>query len=199
VMRRLRDHALVDLLAASDLERKTDFEDKKALERLAKAIGKTKLKVEAEITYDEEHSLYELVLTKGSEAAGRVNWSMIASTDYKRLRTLGRAIGDSDKPPFLVTRNGDKVTKDSAAEVLAFVLEDAKKEFTITRFKGLGEMNPEQLWETTMNAETRTLMQVKLDDVVKAEEIFTTLMGENVVERRKFIEDNALDVVNLDV
>ena len=98
-----------------------------------------------------------------------------------------------------MTRNGDKVTKESAADVLAFVLEDAKKEFTITRFKGLGEMNPDQLWETTMNAETRTLMQVKLEDVVEAEEIFTTLMGENVEERRKFIEENALDVVNLDV
>jgi DNA gyrase subunit B len=83
--------------------------------------------------------------------------------------------------------------------VLAFVLEDAKKEFTVTRFKGLGEMNPEQLWATTMNAETRTLLQVKLEDTVEAEKIFTTLMGENVEFRRKFIEDNALDVVNLDI
>ena len=91
------------------------------------------------------------------------------------------------------------MTKQSAGEVLAFVLEDAKKEFAITRFKGLGEMNPEQLWETTMNAETRTLLQVKLEDVVEAEKIFTTLMGENVEERRKFIQDNALDVVNLDI
>ncbi len=105
----------------------------------------------------------------------------------------------SDKPPFTVARNGDKVTKESAADVLAYVLEDAKKDFTITRFKGLGEMNPEQLWATTMNAETRTLLQVKLEDVVEAEEIFTTLMGENVEERRKFIEENALDVVNLDI
>ena len=84
-------------------------------------------------------------------------------------------------------------------DVLAYVLEDAQKEFTITRFKGLGEMNPEQLWATTMNGETRTLLQVKMEDVVEAENIFTTLMGEDVAERRKFIEDNALDVVNLDV
>ncbi len=117
----------------------------------------------------------------------------------KRLRALAQAIAVSDKPPFTVARNGDKVTKESAADVLAFVLEDAKKEFTITRFKGLGEMNPEQLWATTMNAETRTLLQVKLEDVVEAEKIFTTLMGENVEERRKFIEENALDVVNLDI
>jgi len=79
------------------------------------------------------------------------------------------------------------------------VLEDAKREFAITRFKGLGEMNPAQLWDTTMNADTRTLLQVKLEDAVAAEEIFTTLMGENVEARRKFIEENALDVVNLDI
>ncbi|MGH9782533.1 MAG: DNA gyrase subunit B, partial [Candidatus Acidiferrales bacterium] len=83
--------------------------------------------------------------------------------------------------------------------LLAYVLEDAKREFTITRFKGLGEMNPDQLWATTMNAETRTLLKVRLEDAVAAEEIFATLMGENVEERRKFIQDNALEVVNLDI
>ncbi len=199
VLRRLRDRAVVDLFAASDLDKKTDFEDKKGLERLLKAIEKAKLKVEGKITFDEEHSLYELVLTTGSAIVGRVNWALASMPDAKRLRQLWKAVAVSDKPPFTVARNGDKVTKESAAAVLAFVLEDAKKEFTVTRFKGLGEMNPEQLWATTMNAETRTLLQVKLEDVVEAEKIFTTLMGENVEDRRKFIEDNALDVVNLDI
>jgi DNA gyrase subunit B len=197
--RRLRERALVDLLASSDLDKKADFEDKKLLERLLKAAEKAKIKLEGKITYDEEHSLYELTFTGGSANAARINWALAASTDCKRLRTLARFIAESDKPPYTVTRNGDKATKESAAEVLAYVLEDAKKEFTITRFKGLGEMNPEQLWDTTMNAETRTLLQVRMEDVVEAEKIFTTLMGENVEERRKFIEDNALDVVNLDI
>ena len=98
-----------------------------------------------------------------------------------------------------VTRNGDKVTKEKVTDVLNYVVEDAKKDFTITRFKGLGEMNAEQLWDTTMNADTRTLLKVKLEDAVAAEVIFTTLMGENVEARRKFIEDNALEVVNLDI
>jgi DNA gyrase subunit B len=84
-------------------------------------------------------------------------------------------------------------------DVLNYVVEDAKKDFTITRFKGLGEMNAEQLWDTTMNADTRTLLQVKLEDAVAAEDIFSTLMGENVEARRKFIEENALEVVNLDI
>jgi DNA gyrase subunit B len=199
MLRRLRERALVDLLAASDLEKKADFEDKKALEKLLKAIEKAKLKMDANIVYDEEHSLHEVVLDNGSGPWGRINWALASRPDVKRLRTLSRAISASDKPPFTVARNGDKVTKENAAAVLAFVLEDAKKDFTITRFKGLGEMNPDQLWATTMNAETRTLLKVKLEDVVEAEKMFTTLMGENVEERRKFIEDNALDVQNLDI
>src|SRR5690349_21686572 len=199
LLRRLRERSLVDLLAASDLEKKADFEDKKALEKLLKAVEKAKLKMEAKLSYDEEHSLYELVFGDGAGHSARINWALASMPDVKRLRTLGRAIAISDKPPFTVSRNGDKVTKENAAAVLAFVLEDAKKDFTITRFKGLGEMNPEQLWATTMNAETRTLLKVKLEDVVEAEKMFTTLMGENVEERRKFIEDNALDVQNLDI
>ncbi len=199
MLRRLRERALVDLLAASELEKKADFEDKKALEKLLKAIEKAKLKVDANIVYDEEHSLHEVVLGNGSGPWGRINWALVSRPDVKRLRTLSRAISASDKPPFTVARNGDKVNKENAAAVLAFVLEDAKKDFTITRFKGLGEMNPDQLWATTMNAETRTLLKVKLEDVVEAEKMFTTLMGENVEERRKFIEDNALDVQNLDI
>jgi DNA gyrase subunit B len=199
LLRRLRERALVDLVAASDLEKKADFEDKKALEKLLKAIEKAKVKMEAKLSFDEEHSLYELVLEDGSGHSARIHWALVSMPDVKRLRTLGRAISAADKPPFSVSRNGDKVTKESAAQVLAFVLEDAKKDFTITRFKGLGEMNPDQLWATTMNAETRTLLKVKLEDVVEAEKMFTTLMGENVEERRKFIEDNALDVQNLDI
>ncbi len=195
--RRLRDAKLVELLAESDLEKKTDFADKKKLQEFAKTIEKAKLDLEAKLEFDEEHSLHELLLKNGGER--RVNWALAASPDYKRLRTLRQAIEENDKPPFTITHNGDKATKESAQQLLSYVLEDAKKEFTITRFKGLGEMNPEQLWATTMNAETRTLLKVRLEDAVAAEDIFSTLMGENVEQRRKFIEDNALDVVNLDI
>jgi DNA gyrase subunit B len=195
--RRLREPKLVELLAESELDKKADFADKKKLQELIKAIEKGKLKLETKIAWDEEHSLYELVLTNGAER--RVNWALASTADFKRLRTLWQAIGESDKPPFTITHNGSKVMKEDSVGVLNYVLEDAKKEFTITRFKGLGEMNPEQLWATTMNAETRTLLKVRLEDAVAAETIFSTLMGENVEERRKFIEENALEVVNLDI
>jgi len=195
--RRLREPGLVDLLTESGLDKKTDFEDKKSLEKLLKEIDKAKLKLEGKVVFDEEHSLYEIQF--GPPHSQKINWALAATAEYKKLRGLAKLIEEFNKPPFTVARNGTKVTKERAQDVLNYVVEDAKKDFTITRFKGLGEMNAEQLWETTMNAETRTLLQVKLEDAVAAEDIFTTLMGENVEARRKFIEENALEVVNLDI
>ena len=195
--RRLKDAGLVAVLAESGLDKKNEFEEKKALEKLLKEIEKAKLKLEGKLAFDEEHSLYEIEF--GAPHNQKFNWALASMPDYKRLRALAKQIEEYNKPPFLITRNGDKATKEKAGDVLAYVMEDAKKDFTITRFKGLGEMNPSQLWETTMNADLRTLLQVKLEDVVEAEKIFTTLMGENVEDRRKFIEDNALEVVNLDI
>ena len=195
--RRLRDPRLVELLVESGLEKKTDFEDKKALEKLLKEVDKAKLKLEGKVAFDEEHSLYEIQF--GPPHGQKINWALASTAEYKRLRGLAKLIDEFNKPPFVITNNGTKITKEKAQDVLNYVVEDAKKDFTITRFKGLGEMNAEQLWETTMNADTRTLLQVKLEDAVAAEDIFTTLMGENVEARRKFIEENALDVQNLDI
>ncbi|MGA8102215.1 MAG: DNA topoisomerase (ATP-hydrolyzing) subunit B [Candidatus Acidiferrales bacterium] len=195
--RRLHERKIVDLLAESEIDKKVDFEDKKKLSALSKAMEKAKLELEDKIVFDEEHSMYELVFTNGGER--RVNWALVASAEYKRLRTLGALIESLNRPPFSIVHKNAKVVKEDAGALLGYVLEDAKSEFNITRFKGLGEMNPEQLWETTMNAETRTLLKVKLEDAVAAEEIFSTLMGENVEMRRNFIKDNALEVVNLDI
>src|ERR1700729_4054440 len=195
--RRLHDPLLVDILVESGLEKKTDFEEKKPLEKLLKEVEKAKLKLEGKVVFDEEHSLYELQF--GPPRNQKINWALVSTAEYKRLRGLSRSIEEFNKPPFTVQNNGTKVIKERAQDFLNYVVEDAKKDFTITRFKGLGEMNAEQLWETTMNQETRTLLQVKLEDAVAAEDIFTTLMGENVEARRKFIEENALDVQNLDI
>jgi len=196
--RKLGDPGVVPLVAASDLEKKSDFETKKALEKLEAVIDRAKLKLETKIEKDEEHSLYELLLGSGASIR-RFGWALASSPEYKRLHALHAIMKEYDKPPFTISTNGTKVAKETASEVLNHVLEEAKKDFAVTRFKGLGEMNPDQLWETTMNADTRTLLKVKLEDAVAADEIFTTLMGENVEERRKFIEENALDVRNLDI
>jgi len=195
--RRLREPGLVELLAESGLEKKTDFGEKKTLEKLLKEVEKSKLKLEGKIVFDEEHSLYEIQF--GAPHNQKISWAVASTAEYKRLRALGRQIEEFNHPPFTVARNGTQVTQEKATDVLNYVMEDAKKDSTITRFKGLGEMNAVQLWETTMNADTRTLLQVKLEDAVAAEDIFTTLMGENVEARRKFIEENALEVVNLDI
>ena len=195
--RRLREAGLVELLVESGLEKKTDFGERKTLEKLLKEVEKSKLKLEGKIVFDEEHSLYEIQF--GAPHNQKISWAVASTAEYKRLRALTKQIEEFNHPPFTVARNGTKVTQEKATDVLNYVMEDAKKDFTITRFKGLGEMNAEQLWETTMNADTRTLLQVKLEDSFAAEGIFTTLMGENVEARRKFIEENALEVVNLDI
>jgi DNA gyrase subunit B len=93
----------------------------------------------------------------------------------------------------------DPVEKKTAREVFEYVIEQGRKEYQVQRYKGLGEMTAPQLWETTMDPDRRTLLQVKLEDIAACEEIFTTLMGEDVESRRKFIEENALDVKNLDI
>jgi DNA gyrase subunit B len=93
----------------------------------------------------------------------------------------------------------EPVEKQTARELFAYIVEQGKKEYSVQRYKGLGEMSSTQLWETTMDPERRTLLQVKLEDIAETEAIFTTLMGEDVEARRKFIEDNALDVKNLDI
>ncbi|MBV9669426.1 MAG: DNA gyrase subunit B, partial [Acidobacteriales bacterium] len=96
-------------------------------------------------------------------------------------------------------RRGEPVEKQSARELFEYVLSEGRRDYQVQRYKGLGEMTSQQLWETTMNPEIRTLLQVKLEDIAETEQIFTTLMGEDVESRRKFIEENALDVKNLDI
>ncbi len=93
----------------------------------------------------------------------------------------------------------ETIEKNTPRELFEYVLAQGRADFTVQRYKGLGEMTSQQLWETTMDPERRTLLSVKLEDIAECETIFTTLMGEDVESRRKFIEDNALDVKNLDI
>jgi DNA gyrase subunit B len=102
-------------------------------------------------------------------------------------------------PSKRALKEAEVVEKSTARDLFDYVLNEGKKEYTVQRYKGLGEMTAEQLWETTMDPERRTLLSVKLEDLAETETIFSTLMGEDVEARRKFIEDNALDVKNLDI
>src|SRR5205807_3033672 len=130
-----------------------------------------------------------------------IDLELAAQPEYKRLRLLARQCSRLNKPPFVVMKDKDnhRDTLPDWRALLAHVKGEGTREVNIQRYKGLGEMNAEQLWETTMNAETRTLLKVQLEDLVVTDQIFTTLMGEDVESRRKFIEENALDVRNLDV
>jgi DNA gyrase subunit B len=127
------------------------------------------------------------------------DWNMASYVEFQKAIELKRSLEIEFPGPFLLGENGASQEIATREELLEKVTGMAKKDMTIQRYKGLGEMNPEQLWETTMDPEKRTLLQVRIEDVIETDDIFTVLMGDQVEPRRKFIEDNALDVKNLDV
>ncbi len=151
---------------------------------------------------DEEHGVE--VVRVGYNRNGRrreveLGYDLLRTYEYTQLVELRRALKDFEVPPFHLELAGAQETFGSAEELVARVYSSARHGLAIQRYKGLGEMNPEQLWATTMNPETRRLLQVRIEDAVEADELFTVLMGDAVEPRREFIEKNALEVVNLDV
>lgn len=152
-----------------------------------------------ELTTDEEHGLWEIQTTTSTGLNVNVDWNFASFVEFQKALELYMQLEDSLAGPFITGENGTTEEIPTRDILLERVLTAAKKDLTIQRYKGLGEMNPDQLWETTMNPEKRTLLQVRIDDAVETDEIFTVLMGDAVEPRRKFIEDNALDVRNLDV
>ena len=121
------------------------------------------------------------------------------SPEYLRIADLNRDLSDLIGDGAFVIRGEQRKDIGSFKEAIEWMMAEARKGQTIQRYKGLGEMNPDQLWDTTINPESRRLMQVRIEDVVAADEIFTTLMGDQVEPRREFIETNALAVENLDI
>jgi DNA gyrase subunit B len=150
---------------------------------------------------DPEHSAKKYILRteiNGSPRETVIDSAFLSSPEYTDLIELKKSFAAFGAPPYTIEIEGEKSTAQTYQEVLRLALEDAQKGVTIQRYKGLGEMNPEQLHETTMDPAVRTLLQVKVSDAVAAEGLFSLLMGEEVEPRREFIEKNALKA-NLDV
>jgi DNA gyrase subunit B len=174
------------------------FQDKEMLLELGLALDP--IGYESSIESDEEHGLFSVVAeNKSSGNKVVLDWELLSSAEWQRLLSLYSEIAPLTKPPLQVKENGNSVSIDSREELLKYLLALGKKDLSMQRYKGLGEMNPEQLWSTTMNPESRTMLKVSIDDAVQTDAIFTILMGDAVEPRRRFIEDNALNVRNLDI
>jgi DNA gyrase subunit B len=155
-----------------------------------------------EIVADSEHGGNKVIARarlNGGRQETVIDAEFCESPEFEELQRLAGQLRAMGAPPFTIT-SGDKTSETpSLGTAVAEILAQSRKGVDIKRYKGLGEMNPEQLWETTMNPETRTLLQVRIEDAYEADEIFSTLMGDEVEPRRRFIEDNALSVRNLDI
>jgi len=179
------------------LDTKADFADKANLEALAAKLKAAK--VDAQVKADEEHEAWMVFYHDSTNAERRISVELSLTPEYRKLRVLSRNAGKYNHPPFTILKNDNRDTQPTWQGLLTQVKIEGKRDASVQRYKGLGEMNAEQLADTTMNPEKRTLLRVDLMDLAGSDEIFTTLMGEDVESRRKFIEENALDVKNLDV
>jgi DNA gyrase subunit B len=176
---------------------RTVFQDEDLMAKVEGVIAEAGYKTE--LSSDEEHGLLEIETVTGAGLSVAIDWNFASFVEFQKAVELYKSLEDKLAAPFITGENGTSEEIPTREALLEKVLAAAKKDLSIQRYKGLGEMNPEQLWETTMNPDKRTLLQVRIDDLVETDQMFTVLMGEAVEPRRKFIEDNALDVRNLDV
>ncbi len=157
---------------------------------------------EVAVARDEEHETWEVQCRAGQNGRTwtvRVGRELVKSWHYRHLEHLLPDIAPLRPGPYHLERNGDRETFASLADLVSRIYEVAKKGLNIQRYKGLGEMNPHQLWQTTMDPETRRLLRVTVEDANAADDLFTVLMGDAVGPRRAFIETNALEARNLDI
>jgi len=215
VDRRAQKEVVAAMVRATDLDR-TGLEDRERVERAVAGIAKRmeekypdQLPVQTSIERDEEHGRFRIVVQTRAGVATRetvVDFDLLDSGDVEKLREIYAGVRSLGEPPFYAVRLDDDAHDLGEAEEIgdADALWDymdarARKGLSVQRYKGLGEMNPGELWETTMDPGQRVLLQVRIDDVVETEQIFSVLMGDEVEPRREFIETNALNVRNLDI
>ena len=209
IERKKRQRHIVGAIAALEQDPQEWLRDKQLVATVARAVEQHLATAAPDLlplAYttedDAEHNTQRVIFTTKTNGAGTrtvIDMQFCLSPEFEEIRRLAAELRAAGGPPFTLTA-GERVLKaKTLREVVDDIVCDARKGLDIQRYKGLGEMNPEQLWETTMNPETRTLLQVKLADAYTADQIFSTLMGDEVEPRRKFIEANALDVKNLDI
>jgi len=206
---------LIEILFKEGVENKDFLQDQQKMIQLKDTLNKNDYKV-SDIIWNNERNIYEMTVTpsfdkqkelKLVDLSKRINplnisRNLIYSNDFQTSLMLSKNILKNDKPPFYIFNkedDQDALWIDDKEKLLSYFINEGKKGLGIQRYKGLGEMNPLQLWETTMNPDKRTLLQVKVEDAVETDEIFTVLMGEQVEPRREFINDNALEVSMLDI
>jgi DNA gyrase subunit B len=186
-----------ETLKSSTLLKKVVAEAKKLL-----SLAYPKATITLTIAEDEEHESNKILCqaqTNGRVHSLEINHELVGSADFRELQKLAPTAIGLGRPPYKMKTGDTESEFVGPSELVQAILETGKKGLALQRYKGLGEMNPGQLWETTMNPETRTLMQVKLEDMTGVDEIFSILMGDEVEPRRDFIQRHALEVRNLDV
>ena len=198
---RLVDRSVLEaLLDAPEVDLSSRAAASVSAKRLAKSIGDPQVKIEPDL--DETTESYRLKIHRvkhGNEYSGVLDRDFLQSGDYAQIERTAEVLRGLIGEGAYVKRGDDRYPVNTFKEALHWLMAEAKKGLAIQRYKGLGEMNPEQLWETTMDPATRRLLRAQIEDATAANDIFTTLMGDVVEPRRAFIESNALGVRNLDI
>jgi DNA gyrase subunit B len=190
---------LVEILIKEGVEGLDFLQDKKGMKRVQGLIEAKGL--QTELTKDEEYEAYELGMRyqlNGVSISCTLNLALVDSAEYKGLVKIYKEL-ETFRPPYEVMTDHESITIENEVRLLDYLHERGKKGVAIQRYKGLGEMAPGQLWETTMNPANRALLRVSIQDAVEADETFDTLMGDEVDRRKSFIETNAVMVSNLDI
>jgi DNA gyrase subunit B len=190
----------IEFVAASGPTDRHFYKDRQWMESFFERLKETGFEL-SDVAYNEQEGCYDFVVKemRNGGQVFRVSWEFFSSPELRHVIDVGPLFRDLSQGDCRIVGNSDEVKVDGPAELVKFLMDRGKKGLTIQRYKGLGEMNPEQLWTTTMDPEKRTLLKVRIEDAVEADEIFTVLMGDKVEPRREFIQENALEVTDLDI